>query len=186
MYMLEEACKKVADWTRKGYEVRPVSVNQSRIFFYDETYLDKFHQIVDRYRIDPSMIILEVTESVAMSNLTQVKMVIDKLHAMGFSISMDDFGSGYSSLNTLKDLDIAELKLDKEFLSEQSTSRRGRMIIESVIHLARALSITTVAEGIEDQAQLEFLESIHCDIGQGYYFAKPMPVEEFERTVLHV
>ena len=113
-------------------------------------------------------------------------MVIVKLHAMGFSISMDDFGSGYSSLNTLKDLDIAELKLDKEFLSEQSTSRRGRMIIESVIHLARALSITTVAEGIEDQAQLEFLESIHCDIGQGYYFAKPMPVEEFERTVLHV
>ena len=186
MYMLEEACKKVADWTRKGYEVRPVSVNQSRIFFYDETYLDKFRQIVDRYRIDPSMIILEVTESVAMSNLTQVKMVIDKLHAMGFSISMDDFGRGYSSLNTLKDLDIAELKLDKEFLSEQSTSRRGRMIIESVIHLARALSITTVAEGIEDQAQLEFLESIHCDIGQGYYFAKPMPVEEFERTVLHV
>ena len=99
---------------------------------------------------------------------------------------MDDFGSGYSSLNTLKDLDIAELKLDKEFLSEQSTSRRGRMIIESVIHLARAHSITTVAEGIEDQDQLEFLESIHCDIGQGYYFAKPMPVEEFERTVLHV
>lgn len=75
---------------------------------------------------------------------------------------------------------------DRDFLSEQSTSRRGRIVIESVIHLARALSITTVAEGIENLAQLEFMKSIHCDIGQGYYFAKPMPVEEFERTVLHM
>ena len=169
---------------KQGYKVRPISVNQSRIFFYDEEYLDKFRQIVDRYSIDPDMIILEVTESVAMSNLAQVKMVISKLHDMGFSISMDDFGSGYSSLNTLKDLDIAELKLDKEFLSEQSTSPRGQVVIESIIHLAKALSITTVAEGIENEVQLEFLQSVSCDIGQGYYFAKPMPVDEFERTVL--
>ncbi|MBS5065892.1 MAG: EAL domain-containing protein [Hungatella hathewayi] len=186
MFMLEEACRQVADWRRQGYDIRPISVNQSRIFFYDEKYFDKFYEIVNRYHIDPSLIILEVTESVAMSNLERVKKVIKKLHSMGFSISMDDFGSGYSSLNTLKDLDIAELKLDREFLSEQSTSRRGRIVIESVVHLARALSITTVAEGIENLAQLEFMESIHCDIGQGYYFAKPMPVEEFERTVLHM
>lgn len=185
MFMLEEACRKVADWSRQGYDMRPISVNQSRIFFYDEEYLDKFHEIVDQYHIDPSMIILEVTESVAMSNLERVKKVIEKLHSMGFSISMDDFGSGYSSLNTLKDLDITELKLDRDFLSEQSTSRRGRIVIESVIHLARALSITTVAEGIENPAQLEFMESIHCDIGQGYYFARPMPADEFQRTILH-
>lgn len=186
MFMLEEACRRVSEWTRQGYDMRPISVNQSRIFFYDEEYLDKFHEIVDQYHIDPSMIILEVTESVAMSNLERVKMVIKKLHNMGFSISMDDFGSGYSSLNTLKDLDIAELKLDRDFLSEQSTSKRGRIVIESVIHLAKALSITTVAEGIENEAQLDFLESIQCDIGQGYYFAKPMPAEKFERTVLQM
>ena len=186
MFMLEEACRSVAGWIEQGYDMRPISVNQSRIFFYDEEYLDKFHEIVDQYHIDPSMIILEVTESVAMSNLERVKMVIRKLHNMGFSISMDDFGSGYSSLNTLKDLDIAELKLDREFLSEQSNSKRGQIVIESVIHLAKALSITTVAEGIENETQLEFLESIHCDIGQGYYFARPMPAEEFERTVLHM
>ena len=121
-----------------------------------------------------------------MSNLEQVKMVIKKLHHMGFSISMDDFGSGYSSLNTLKDLDIAELKLDKEFLSEQSTSPRGKVVIESMIHLAKSLSITTVAEGIENEIQLEFLRSISCDIGQGYYFAKPMPIEEFEQSILQI
>ena len=184
MYMLEEACRKVSQWKQQGYKVSPVSVNQSRVFFYDEEYLDKFHEIVDQYHIDPSLIILEVTESVAMSNLEQVKMVIRKLHKIGFSISMDDFGSGYSSLNTLKDLDIAELKLDKDFLSEQSTSERGKIVIESVIHLAKALSITTVAEGIENDVQLDFMKSICCDIGQGYYFAKPMPAEEFERMLL--
>ena len=95
-----------------------------------------------------------------------------------------DFGSGYSSLNTLKDLDIAELKLDKEFLSEQSTSPRGQVVIESIIHLAKALSITTVAEGIENEVQLRFLQSVSCDIGQGYYFAKPMPADEFEERIL--
>lgn len=180
MFMLEEACRKVSYWTQQGYAPRPISVNQSRIFFYDNEYLDKFHDIVDRYHIDPSLIILEVTESVAMSNLEQVKAVIKKLHNMGFVISMDDFGSGYSSLNTLKDLDIAELKLDKDFLNEQSTSPRGKVVIESIIHLAKSLSIITVAEGIENEVQLDFLESIHCDIGQGFYFAKPMPIEEFE------
>lgn len=185
MYMLEEACKKVSCWIEEGYEVKPISVNQSRVFFYDDEYLDKFHDIVDRYQIDPSLIILEVTESVAMSNLEQVKMVIKKLHKMGFTISMDDFGSGYSSLNTLKDLDIAELKLDREFLSEQSTSPRGKVVVESIIRLARELSITTVAEGIENELQLAFLKSISCDIGQGFYFARPMPVEEFEGKMLH-
>ena len=121
----------------------------------------------------------------AMSNLDQVKMVIKKLHKMGFTISMDDFGSGYSSLNTLKDLDIAELKLDREFLSEQSTSPKGKVVVESIIRLARELSITTVAEGIENERQLEFLRSISCDIGQGFYFARPMPVDAFENKVLH-
>lgn len=183
MYMLEEACRKVSDWIRRGHKAIPISVNQSRIFFYDDKYLDKFYHIVNQYEIDPSLIILEVTESVAMSNLSQVKMVISKLHQMGFAISMDDFGSGYSSLNTLKDLDIAELKLDREFLSEQSTSPRGKVVVESIIHLAKALSITTVAEGIENKEQLEFLKSISCDIGQGFYYARPMPVEQFEQLV---
>ena len=183
MYMLEEACRRVSYWIQQGYEAKPISVNQSRIFFYDDEYLNKFHDIVDQYHIDPSLIILEVTESVAMSNLEQVKIVIRKLHKMGFTISMDDFGSGYSSLNTLKDLDIAELKLDKEFLSEQSTSPRGKVVVESIIHLAKALSIITVAEGIENEVQLEFLKSISCDIGQGFYFAKPMPIDEFEQMI---
>lgn len=180
MYMLEEACRKVSCWISQGYKAIPISVNQSRIFFYDDEYLDKFYSLVNQYEIDPSLIILEVTESVAMSNLAQVKTVISKLHNMGFAISMDDFGSGYSSLNTLKDLDIAELKLDREFLSEQSTSPRGKVVVESIIHLAKALSITTVAEGIENKIQLDFLKSVSCDIGQGFYFARPMPVEQFE------
>ena len=158
-------------------------MNQSRLFFYDEEYLDRFHKIVDRYHLEPSQIILEVTESVSMNNLEQIKHVIRQLHKIGFTVSMDDFGSGYSSLNILKELDIDEVKLDKEFLSEQADSTRGEAIIRNMIQLAKDLSIVTVAEGIETRSQMEFLRSIACDIGQGYYFARPMPVDQFEELV---
>ncbi|MCH1984350.1 EAL domain-containing protein [Ruminococcus sp. OA3] len=183
MYMLEEVCRCLSRWKEAGYEAVPVSVNQSRLFFYDDEYLDRFHKIVDHYHLEPSQIILEVTESVSMNNLDQIKNVISQLHKVGFTVSMDDFGSGYSSLNTLKELDIDEVKLDKEFLSEQADSTRGEAIIRNMIQLAEDLSIVTVAEGIETRRQMEFLKSISCDIGQGYYFARPMPVDKFEELV---
>lgn len=183
MYMLEEVCRCLSRWKEAGYGTVPVSVNQSRLFFYDEEYLDRFHKIVDRYHLEPSQIILEVTESVSMNNLEQIKHVIRQLHKIGFTVSMDDFGSGYSSLNILKELDIDEVKLDKEFLSEQADSTRGEAIIRNMIQLAKDLSIVTVAEGIETRSQMEFLRSIACDIGQGYYFARPMPVDQFEELI---
>ena len=146
--------------------------------------MDKFHEIVDKYHLDPSLIILEVTESVTMNHLDQIKEAMERLHAMGFRVSMDDFGSGYSSLNILNELYIDELKLDKEFLSNQEDSCRGEVIMRNIINLARDLSITTVVEGVETEQQVEFLKSISCDIVQGYYFAKPMSAEEFEEQYL--
>ncbi|MCQ4671628.1 EAL domain-containing protein [Lactonifactor longoviformis] len=184
MYMLEEACRYLSRWLEKGYPAVPVSVNQSRLFFYDSEYMDKFHEIVDKYHLDPSLIILEVTESVTMNHLDQIKEAMERLHAMGFRVSMDDFGSGYSSLNILNELYIDELKLDKEFLSNQEDSCRGEVIMRNIINLARDLSITTVVEGVETEQQVEFLKSISCDIVQGYYFAKPMSAEEFEEQYL--
>ncbi|QEK17583.1 putative signaling protein [[Clostridium] hylemonae DSM 15053] len=186
MYMLEEACRCLAGWRDKGYAAVPVAVNQSRIFFYDAKYLNKLEQIVRHYEIDPSLILLEVTETVAMNNLEQIKDVIARLHGMGFKISMDDFGSGYSSLNTLRELDVDEIKLDREFLSTQSDTTRGEAIIRNVIHLAKDLCAATVAEGIETKQQLEFLKSLSCDIGQGYYFSKPVPADIFLQTVSEI
>lgn len=181
MYMLEEACRYQALWKKKGYPLIPISVNQSRVFFYDIEYLGKFKEIIQKYQIDPSLIILEVTESVSSNNLEQIKQAIAKLHEMNFKISMDDFGSGYSSLNILKELPIDELKLDKAFIEDTEDSVRSESIMKHIIRLAKDLSISTVTEGIETKEQLDFLKTISCDIGQGYYFAKPMPAEEFEK-----
>ena len=99
---------------------------------------------------------------------------------------MDDFGSGYSSLNTLRELDVDEIKLDREFLSTQSDTRRGEAIIRNVIHLAKDLCAATVAEGIETKQQLDFFKSLSCDIGQGYYFSKPVPADIFLQTVSEI
>ncbi len=109
-----------------------------------------------------------------------MKALVRELHKMGFAVSMDDFGSGYSSLNILKELDFDELKLDRVSLSDTAEKEKRDIIMKNIITLARELQITTVTEGMEDADQAEFIHSIHCDIGQGYYFAKPMPEDAFE------
>lgn len=165
---------------KNGYADICISVNQSRILFYKADYLNEIQRIIHKYHCDPSRIILEVTEGITMDNLDEMKVLVRELHKMGFAVSMDDFGSGYSSLNILKELDIDELKLDRVFLSDTAEKEKRDIIMKNIITLARELQITTVTEGVEDAAQAEFIHSIHCDIGQGYYFAKPMPEDAFE------
>lgn len=181
MYMLEEVCRILKRWREKGFPVVPVAVNQSRIFFYDGDFLEKIKGTISRYEIPPSLIILEVTEGVSMENQEHVKDVIEKLHRFGVSVSMDDFGSGYSSLNVLKELQIDELKLDRGFMEGGEDASRREAIMKNIVHLAGDLSIHTVTEGVETEEQAEFLRSISCEVGQGYYFSRPLPVEEFEK-----
>lgn len=179
MYMLEQACKVLKEWKIKGYPQIRIAVNQSRIVFYKQGYLSQLREITQKYGVDPSKIVLEVTEGISIENIDEMADVIRELHNMGFTVSMDDFGSGYSSLNILKDLAIDELKLDKVFLSETREEEKGAVIMKNIISLAKELHITTVAEGIETKDQEEFLKGIHCDIGQGYYYSRPIPVEKF-------
>lgn len=179
MYMLEQACKVLKEWKTKGYPQIRIAVNQSRIVFYKQGYLSQLRKITQKYGVDPSQIVLEVTEGISIENIDEMADVIRELHNMGFTVSMDDFGSGYSSLNILKDLAIDELKLDKVFLSETREEEKGAVIMKNIISLAKELHITTVAEGIETKDQEEFLKGIHCDIGQGYYYSRPIPVEKF-------
>lgn len=129
------------------------------------------------------MIIIEITENVVIENFDTIKDTVEKLRELGFAISMDDFGSGYSSLNILKNLFIDELKLDKKFLENSSDSYREEKIIAKIIDLAKALSIKTVSEGVETERQVHFLKSVGCDIGQGYFFSKPIPIDEFEAKI---
>lgn len=179
MYMVEQACKVLKTWKTLGYQMIRIAVNQSRIVFYKQGYLSQLREITQKYGVDPAMIVLEVTEGISIENIDEMAEVIRELHNMGFTVSMDDFGSGYSSLNILKELAIDELKLDKVFLAESREEEKGSIIIKNIVSLARDLHITTVAEGIETKEQEVFLKEIHCDVGQGYYYSRPIPVEKF-------
>ena len=126
---------------------------------------------------------LELTESAFFGNKQLLQKILKELKMCGFSISIDDFGTGYSSLNSLKDLPIDVLKLDMDFFRDEGTKQRGEIVVKETIRLAKALNMKTVAEGIEKKEQVEFLAEQGCDMIQGFYFAKPMPIEEFNQRV---
>lgn len=183
LYMLEEVCMCLKKGLEKGYPMVPISINQSKVLFYRMNYLDSLKQILYHYHIDPSLIIIEVTETVTMENMEGVKDVIAGLHKLGFKVSMDDFGSGYSSLNVLQKLDIDELKLDREFMINSDSEEKQKKVIESVVSLAKELHITTVSEGVETMNQLEYLKLIKCDIAQGYLYSKPIPYSDLMNEI---
>ena len=131
-------------------------------------------------QVDSSLLMLEITESVAMENPEEMKELICEFHKMGLKVSMDDFGSGYSSLNALKALPFDELKLDRSFFLPSQTPERDEVIVRKMIELAQALQIKTVAEGVEKTAQEKLLKEAGCLCVQGYLYAKPMPVADFE------
>ena len=150
--------------------------------FYHPNYIHELQSIIEKYQTDPSLIILEITESTAFDNTSEMNEIIIQLHRLGFEVSMDDFGSGYSSFNTLKDFPIDESKLDRVFLSDSGDVKKRNWILKSLISLAKELKIQTVMEGIETKEQAIFMKSIGCTIGQGYYFSRPISLEEFEQT----
>lgn len=181
MYVFSKVCSYIRKWNEEGLPSITININQSRLLFYSENYLAQVTTILESYNISTNRIMLEVTEGIAVDDPSLLKKIIDNLHALGIPVSMDDFGSGYSSLNILQDLNFDEIKLDRVFLSQASENReKQRNIIMKIIELCKSLSIYTVAEGVETKEQYEFLKSIHCDCIQGYYLAKPQPVEEFE------
>jgi len=158
----------------------PLSVNISRLEFYDPDFRTNLEAMVEKYKVDPAMLRLEVTESAYADNPAQLLEELKKLRAYGFKILMDDFGSGYSSLNMLKEAPVDILKLDMKFLSGRDEYDRERHILASMVHLATAIGMKVVAEGIETEEQVNYLKKIHCEYGQGYYYARPMPLEEFK------
>ena len=142
--------------------------------------MDRLIQTVEQFDVDTSNIEFEITESVIFDRSEELQSIIKKLKRHGFSIAMDDFGSGYSSLNMLKDIPIDVMKLDQEFFRYGSGNmERSKKIIESVILLAKGLQIHTVAEGVEQKSEVDFLKNVGCDEIQGFYYAKPLPLQEF-------
>ncbi len=184
-YVWEESCRYMSDWLKNKDKVVPISVavNVSRVDLYVPNIADRINRLVESYGLPPSYLRLEITESAYMQNSQRLISVVRELHDRGFTVEMDDFGSGYSSLNMLKDVPVDILKLDVRFLSAGEDNPRGGNILSSVIRMAHWLKIPIIAEGIEKREQAEYLKSLNCIYMQGYFFSRPMPADEFETLI---
>ena len=179
-YVWQEAARQIREWREKYHFTLPISVNLSRSDVLDPTLVDRLVNLMETNNLEFGMLKLEVTESAYTENAQHMLEVIGKLRALGFEIEMDDFGSGYSSLNMLSDMPIDVLKMDMNFIRNIETNETDRKLVSLILDIARYLKVSVVAEGVETKGQLEILRAGDCDLVQGYYFSKPLPPEEFE------
>ncbi len=183
-YMWEHICQILRKWLDEGKKPNPISVNVSRVNIYNPHLVDILKNLITKYRIPAELMNLELTESAFMEDQELVVKTVSKLHDLGFVIMMDDFGSGYSSLNVLKDMEVDYLKVDMKFLQEDHEfTGKGEKVLTSVIRMAKWLHLPSIVEGVETMEQVDFLKCIGCEYAQGYFYAKPMPVSEYEKFV---
>lgn len=183
-YMLKKVCSLLRKWLDQGYNPVPISVNISRLHFINPHLADNICNIVDDFKVPHNLVELELTESAFFQNKERLIDTVVLLRSNGFLVSMDDFGAGYSSLNSLKDLPLDIVKLDGEMFHITDETERGLTVIRNTVTMAKDLHMKVVAECIETKEQVEYLCKIGCDIIQGYYFAKPMPADQFEQRYL--
>lgn len=184
VYVWEAVCRDIRKWIDQGKTPLPVSVNLSRKDIYIIDAAQVLKSLIEKYRLDPKLLEIEITESAYAENDSKTEQLLNNLRTAGFRTSMDDFGSGYSSLNMLKDVNVDLLKIDMYFLKmDEHSYVKGVGIIETIINMARVLEIPVIAEGVEDENQVHMLREIGCTYVQGYYFYRPMPVEDFYRLI---
>ena len=182
-YVWEQVCAQLQHWRETGRPVLPVSVNVSRADMYQKDVVQVLSDLTKQYGIPPEYLHLEITESAYTENTRTITATVGKLRAMGFVVEMDDFGSGYSSLNMLSQMDLDVLKLDGSFIVNETGKSAELSILNDVISMAHRMRLAVVAEGVESRSQLEQLRAVGCDYVQGFYFAKPMPEAEFEELL---
>lgn len=186
-FVVEKVCSTLKKWKEEGKELFPISVNLSQREIYKATLVEDIKEIVDRYGVDHGLIEFELTESATYEDKDYLMGVMRKLHNEGFGLSMDDFGTGYSSFGLLKDMPINTLKIDKSFvdsITEDEEDIKGIRIVEDIINMVKHLSICCVAEGVESKYQKDVLFGWGCDYIQGYFYSKPIPLEEYEEKYL--
>ena len=183
-FVWREAARQMKDWlVRLGISV-PVSVNVSRVDMYDPNLVESIRSLVKEYGLDQKELMLEVTESAYTEDSDHIIKTVEGFRSVGFFIEMDDFGSGYSSLNMLSNLPIDALKLDMQFIRSAFKNGKNTRMLEIVIEIADSLSVPVIAEGVETAEQMFTLKEMGCDIVQGYYFSKPVPADKFEAFLL--
>ena len=179
-YVYREAFKFVADRKAAGKNDVPIYLTVSRVHLNKMHILEYIRELFEEYKIPSGMIEFELTESIYLDNTERALELVKGLHKLGTKVSMDDFGSGYSSLNLLSRLPIDIIKLDKVFLRENALQESDKIIISCVVDMAKRLSITSLCEGVETPEQSDYLKEVGCQIQQGYYFSRPIPQKEFE------
>ncbi|MEG1726821.1 MAG: EAL domain-containing protein [Acidaminococcaceae bacterium] len=182
-YVFEQTCQCIQQWQREGLRIVPVSVNISRTHLLDTGFIAEYSAIIEKYQVPPELLELELTENLPLDEISNLLPILDAIKRMGVTLSMDDFGSGYSSLNILRQLPFDILKLDRLFFQDQTNTDKGRNIIASVVLMARKLGLDVIAEGVETREQVDFLKSIGCYSVQGYYYAKPCAEQQFRRLL---
>ena len=184
-YMVESVCDFLERLKGEGIRLRPVSVNFSRWHLHEEDMAKRLADIVDSHRLEHSLIVVEITESAMINEEDRMREMVAELHGHGFEFSIDDFGSGLSSLSMVADTLPDEIKIDRSLLRKNCEDERERIILESIFLFANRLTMRTVAEGVETKEQLGFLRTCNCNLIQGFYFDKPMPEEMYRERLIN-
>ena len=182
-YVFKKVCAFISRRLDAGLPVNTISVNVSRLQFYNSDFVKTYEDIKNKFRIPDHLLEIEITESIAFDNVTFLEKTVSELKSKGFLISIDDFGTGFSSLSLLKNIPIDVLKIDQSFFRESIHKEKDNIVIKGIIDLVNKLSIRTVAEGIETAEQVAFLKSVNCNMIQGYFFYKPLPEDKFEEIL---
>ena len=182
-YIWDGVCSILREWDDKGYPPISISVNVSRADIYNADLVDILIHTLKKYNVSPERLHLEITESAYTENPKQIIDTVSRLRKVGFIVEMDDFGSGYSSLNMLNEMPIDILKLDMKFMQSETAKPVNQGVLRFIMDLARWMKLSVVAEGVETKEQLERLREIGCDYVQGYFFARPMPSLDFEKLM---
>lgn len=182
-YVFQETCKTLGRWLNKGIHRLPISVNVSRVHLGNVNFVRRFCQLVEKYHIPADLLELELTESIFLDQTERAINTMHDLRRLGFRVSIDDFGAGYSSLNLLKDMQMDVLKLDKEFFRQGEMQKEEKVIVTNIINMAKQLNMKVLSEGVETKNQSEFLKTVECDMAQGYFYSRPIPVKEFEALI---
>lgn len=178
-WALHEVCRQHLRWQQQWGHLH-IALNLSGVQLYQSSFINTVATVIAGYKLDPSFLVFELTESVMMDDTKKMLSLLSTLKQMGIRLSLDDFGTGYSSLSYLKRFSLDFLKIDRSFVTDLANDEEDRVIIQTILALAKALNLRTVAEGVETLEQKQFLESQGCDSFQGYLFGKPMPIDEFQ------
>ncbi len=183
LYIYEQVCRSIRKWMDEDKPVHPVSSNFSRLHFKNKHFPDTLSHIADAYGVPHKYLEVEITENILMDQIEEVQNHLYRLKELGFLISIDDFGSGYSSLGILQQLSVDTIKLDGSLIGQSLQEKRRQIIVEGIITLAKGLGIQVICEGVETEEQTETLKVLGCTTAQGFYYARPLPLEEFEKML---